>query len=184
VTVILSAGSSASAPPLRLRPWHADDAAELARAFRDPVLRRFLRTSIDNEADARQWIETRTREWAAGTRFSFAVLETAAAGDTEVSGPVGYVAVKGMANGNRAAEVGYWTSAAARGRGIAPRALDAVSVWALQSQPLDRLELIHASDNPASCRVAHKCGFVHHCDLPAEPPDFPVPGHLHVRDAG
>jgi RimJ/RimL family protein N-acetyltransferase len=94
MTVILSAGQSASGPALRLRPWLADDAVDLAAAFRDPILRRFLlRTSIDSEADARRWIDVRAEEWAAGTRFSFAVLELLAGTDA-VSGPVGYVSVK------------------------------------------------------------------------------------------
>jgi RimJ/RimL family protein N-acetyltransferase len=181
MSVILSAGQSASGPALRLRPWLADDAVDLAAAFRDPILRRFLlRTSIDSEADARRWIDVRAEEWAAGTRFSFAVLELLA-GTDDVSGPVGYVSVKGMASGKGSAEVGYWTSAGARGRGIASRAVEAMSVWTFAAQPIERLELLHSVDNLASCRVARACEFLFHSVLAADPPTFPVPGHLHVR---
>jgi RimJ/RimL family protein N-acetyltransferase len=155
---------------LELRSWRPEDAEALVRAFRDPVLRRFLRTMIDSETDALAWIEARAAEWAAGSRFSFAVQEDRA-------GLAGYVAVR--ASG----EVGYWTTAEFRGRGIASLAVEAVSQWALGSGSFDRLELIHATDNPASCRVAQKCGFAQVSELPAEPPAFPVAGHLHVRPA-
>lgn len=88
--------------------------------------------------------------------------------------------------GVNVAEVGYWTAAAARGRGVAARAVEALSRWALSTQdvvPLDRLELRHAEDNRASCQVAAKCGYVLHGLLPAAPPTFPTSGHLHVRTA-
>ena len=115
-------------------------------------------------------------------RFSFAVLECGSAKD-DPSLPIGHVVVKGGADLTKA-EVGYWTSAEARGRGIAPRALEAVSQWALGSQSemsLARLELLHAADNPASCRVAEKCRYALHSVLPAQPPAFPAKGHLHTR---
>ncbi|MFB7663599.1 GNAT family N-acetyltransferase [Kitasatospora sp. NPDC056138] len=190
MTVVLSAAPTASAPALHLRPWRVEDAAVLAAAFRDPVLRRWLRTSIDGEAEARRWIDSQTEAWDSGTRLSFAVLEretdSLERGTAEGDGghPVGHVVIKEIAPGKPSAEVGYWTSAEARGRGIAPRALEAVSLWALDPQratPLERLELIHGADNHASCRVAEKSAFRHHSVLPAHPPAFPNEGHLHVR---
>jgi RimJ/RimL family protein N-acetyltransferase len=171
----LSAGAG-----LELRPWRTVDAQALVRAFRDPVLRRFLRTMIDNESDAAAWIEARTAEWADGSRFSFAVHEGSAVQEGGAvqkgsAGLAGYVAVR--ASG----EVGYWTRAEFRGRGVASLAVEAMSQWALGSGSFDQLELIHATDNPASCRVAQKCGFTQVSELPAEPPAFPVTGHLHIR---
>jgi RimJ/RimL family protein N-acetyltransferase len=86
-----------------------------------------------------------------------------------------------VAAGNNRAEIGYWMSAGARGRGIASRAVEAVAVWTFATQPVERLELLHSVNNPASCGVARKCGFVFDSVLAAEPPEFPVPGHRHVR---
>jgi GNAT superfamily N-acetyltransferase len=43
------------------------------------------------------------------------------------------------------AEIGYWVVPAARGRGIAPRALVAVSNWAIDELGLHRLELQHST---------------------------------------
>ncbi|MEU6721957.1 GNAT family N-acetyltransferase [Nonomuraea sp. NPDC046802] len=173
--VILFPEPTASAPELRLRPWRAEDVAALVAAHRDPLLRRRLTAPLAGEADARRWIDDQSRGWAEGVRFSFAVLEC--------GHPVGHVVVKCGADPT-SAEVGYWTSAEVRGRGIAPRALEAVSRWALGPQcamPLVRLDLLHAVDNRASCRVAAKCRYILRSVLPAQPPVFPVEGHLHVR---
>jgi RimJ/RimL family protein N-acetyltransferase len=57
------------------------------------------------------------------------------------------------------ATIGYWVVSAARGRGIAPRALVTVTDWAIQKLGLHRLELEHSTRNPASCRVAEKAGY-------------------------
>jgi RimJ/RimL family protein N-acetyltransferase len=50
------------------------------------------------------------------------------------------------------------------------------------AQGLQRLELLHQLDNLASCRVAQKSGYALTKVLPADPPAFPSPGHLHVRN--
>jgi GNAT superfamily N-acetyltransferase len=84
-------------------------------------------------------------------------------------------------------EVGYWVTASSRGQGIAPRALNAACEWAFglpRHRPLERLELIHAVGNHASCRVADKAGFALTAVLPPLLPEFPHDGHLHIRLAG
>ncbi|MFD2474932.1 GNAT family N-acetyltransferase [Amycolatopsis silviterrae] len=167
-----------SSPAVRLRPWRPDDRTALVAAHRDPQLRRWLTTSLADEAAAERWLERQASGWASAARFSFAVVA-----DDDL--PLGHVIVKARAAGT--AEVGYWTAAEVRGRGIAARALETVSRWALNTQQfvrLTRLELLHAEDNTASCRVAEKCGYVLHDVLPPAPPDFPFNGHRHVRTSG
>jgi RimJ/RimL family protein N-acetyltransferase len=179
MAVILSVPLTGSAPALRLRPWRLDDLPALVAAHRDPLLRRRLSTSLTCEAEAGQWLDAQTTGWATATRFGFAVTA-----DADDRTPLGHVVVKvGIA---AAAEVGYWTAACARGQGIAARAVDTVSHWALGTQDmvvLTRLDLLHSVDNHASCRVAVKCGYVLHDLLPAAPPAFPTDGHRHVRTA-
>ncbi|MET8687906.1 GNAT family N-acetyltransferase [Streptomyces sp. NPDC004732] len=176
-------------PGLTLRPWTARDVPALLAAYRDPHLRRWLLLRLESAADAHRWVEEQHEAWAAGTWFSFAVLETGAdtGTDTVTDHPVGNVVLKVEPDSSRpgaASEVGYWTDPGARGRGVAPRALEAVSRWAFASLTLSvpgRLELLHAAANEASCRVAQKSGYALHSVLPPFPPDYPGEGHLHVR---
>jgi RimJ/RimL family protein N-acetyltransferase len=175
----LSVGSTASLPALRLRPWQVDDIDALVSAHRDPDLRHWLTTVISSDVDARRWIEDQRHGWADGTRLSFAVLE---GGGEGFAAAVGHVTVKVGSDGS--AEVGYWTAAEVRGRGLASRALEAVVRWAFSEESpvaVVRLGLLHAVDNRASCRVAGRCGFELEAVLPAQPPAFPTEGHLHVR---
>ncbi|MFF0969408.1 GNAT family N-acetyltransferase [Streptomyces sp. NPDC003703] len=182
----LEAPATATAPALLLRPWRAADAAELAVLYRDPLLRRFLSHSIPDAAAALRWIDgQRWRE--GGDRFAFAVVERSGAAERLA----GHVVLKDLAPGSPSAEVGYWTAAHARGRGVAPRALDALTGWAFTAfgaRGPARLVLRHQEDNAASCRVAAKCGYELTGTLPAAPPAYPHAGHVHTRvrvtDAG
>jgi len=177
VTITLSVPQTESEAALRLRPWRLDDLPALVAAHRDPALRRWLATSLTGGADARRWLDAQAAGWDSATRFSFAVVA-----DDDDYAPFGHVVVKVGTAG--VAEVGYWTAPQVRGRGIAARALETASRWALHTQHLvrlTRLDLLHAEDNPASCRVAENCGYVLYDLLPAAPPAFPGSGHRHVR---
>jgi RimJ/RimL family protein N-acetyltransferase len=180
--VLLHAGATRSAPALFLRPWGVEDAAALVEVFRDPVLRHWTSSAVENEADAQQWVRGQERGWAAGNRFGFAVLE--AQPDSSHEQLVGNVVLKEVTPGKPSAEVGYWTAAHARGRSVAPRALEVLTGWAfdtLGTDGLERLELLHQVDNLASCRVAQKSQYDFDRVLPASPPSFPLDGHLHRR---
>lgn len=54
----------------------------------------------------------------------------------------------------------YWAHADTRGRGIMSRAAATVADWALTEGALERLELGHRANNPASGRVAAAAGFI------------------------
>lgn len=177
--IVLHAAATPSAPGLLLRPWRDDDAEALLAAYRDPVLRSWTRLPVTTRAEARAFLRRSRQGWAADRRFSFAVLEPTAEGERLVAN----VVLKEVSPGRPDAEVGYWTAAPARGRGVAPRAVAAVTDWAFArfaAGGLTRLELLHQVDNPASCRVAEKSGYAFAEVLPARPP-FPRDGHRHVR---
>ncbi|WP_433543777.1 GNAT family N-acetyltransferase (plasmid) [Streptomyces sp. CA-294286] len=181
--VMLQAAPTPAAPALLLRPWCAQDAAGLVEVYRDPVLRRWAVSHVDNEDEAREWVRDQERSWAAGDRFAFAVLETAPEVPPLL---VGNVVLKEVASGRPSAEVGYWTAARARGRGVASRALNALTAWSFETfraDGLERLELLHQVDNSASCRVAEKNGYRFDAILPSAPPAYPLDGHLHIRHA-
>jgi RimJ/RimL family protein N-acetyltransferase len=176
--VTLAVQPTGSAPALVLRPWTRVDLPALVAAHTDPAMRRFLARPVVDEADAEMFLAAQEQGWADGTRFSFAVFEAVDEVDL-----VGMVAVKRADAASRVAEVGYWTVAKARGRGIAPRSVEAVTGWSLgEGGVVDGLDLLHAVDNEASCRVAQKCGFSLAEVLPAQPPAYPETGHRHRRD--
>jgi RimJ/RimL family protein N-acetyltransferase len=177
MTIVLPVPGTASAAALLLRPWRSDDLPALLAAHRDPELRRWLSTSLTGEAQGRRWLDQQRAGWAAATRFSFAVVT-----DMDDVSPRGLMAVTVGADGG--SEVGYWTAAHARRQGVAARALEAVSRWALGIQDLaaiTRLDLFHTVANEASCRVAVTCGYGLRELLPAAPPTFPERGHRHLR---
>ncbi|QHA09176.1 GNAT family N-acetyltransferase [Streptomyces broussonetiae] len=174
---------AAGSPALVLRPWRAADTTELVQLYRDGALRRWTDSAIDDEASAARWIRTQQRGWEAGERFAFAIAAMEAEGGTGQL--AGHVVLKGVVPGASSAEVGYWTAAYARGRGVASGALQALTDWAFTTfagDGLTRLELLHQVDNLASCRVAQKCRYELTKFLAAAPPAFPLEGHLHVRE--
>ncbi|MFH8799176.1 GNAT family N-acetyltransferase [Streptomyces sp. NPDC017936] len=176
--VRLEADATASASALSLRPWRPADAAGLAELFADPAVRRWSSATVADEADALRWVREQRRGWETGRRLAFAVLEVRPGDDG--GRPAGHVVLKDPHG--PAPEVGYWTAAHARGRGVAPRALGALTDWAFTAfAGLSRLALLHQADNTASCRVAEKTGYGFDGLLPAAPPEFPLDGHVHVR---
>lgn len=179
--------NSPSTQPLRLRPWQPSDLAALLEAHRDPEFRRWATTVLDDEQAAGRWLEDQREQWAAGTRYSF-VIVTAGAGAGEGGEPggavVGGIGVTEVEREDGSAEVGYWVGLAHRRQGIASRALEAVSQWALDlpdGPGLDRLDLLHSVENERSCAVAHRAGYALQRVLPPLPPQFPDKGHLHAR---
>ncbi|MGW4897180.1 GNAT family N-acetyltransferase [Kitasatospora sp. NPDC004240] len=169
---------------LRLREWRDEDVPALIEVYRDPVLRQWTRQGVTDEAEAARWLETQREGRAAGERYSFAVVEPVA-DDRAGERLVANVVLKLGPGAYRHADVGYWTAAHARGRGVAPHAVDLLTDWAFETfadDGLTRLDLLHQVDNPASCRVAEKAGYVLERVIPAHPP-FPLDGHLHTRAA-
>ncbi|MGA5201788.1 MULTISPECIES: GNAT family N-acetyltransferase [Streptomyces] len=181
ITTRLEVAATPTAPALVLRPWSPADAAGLSALSGDEALRRWTSFAIDDEPSAARWLREQRHGWERGRRFAFAVEEV---GPSVGGLPAGHVVLKDVVPGAASAEVGYWTVARARGRGVAPRALDALSDWARATFACDgliRLVLRHKADNTASCRVAEKCRYALTAVLPAQPPAWPLEGHLHTR---
>jgi RimJ/RimL family protein N-acetyltransferase len=154
----------------------------MVAAYRDPVMRHWLRHLVTTTQEAHGIIQARRADRQAGTGFSFAVLQ--ADSDGTAGEVVGGVSIRRQDREAASGEVGYWVTAPSRGHGIAPRALNAVCEWAFrlpQHRPLEQLKLIHAVGNHASCRVADKAGFALTAVLPPLLPEFPSDGHLHIR---
>jgi len=133
------------------------------------------------------WLVTQERGWTDGDWLTFAVFECHPS--RRARSLVGQVGVKPREGAGPVArcglgEVSYWTAAAARGRGIAPAALDAVTTWAFEEfapKGLHELWLVHERENEPSCRVAAKSGYEFLRISPANPPHWFRAGHIHSR---
>ncbi|WP_328297458.1 GNAT family N-acetyltransferase [Streptomyces sp. NBC_00435] len=185
MSTVLTVAATPSAAGLVLRPWEPGDAGALVEAYRDPAMRHWQTERVGGVEDAERWLEAQRLGRESGDRLGFAVYEApreAPYGSRLVAGAM----LKRTAAGPGALEAGYWTVAGARGRGVASRALGALTAWAFEAfaaDGLERIELLHQMDNAASCRVAEKTGYALERILPAAPPAFPLDGHLHVRRA-
>jgi RimJ/RimL family protein N-acetyltransferase len=134
-----------------LRPWADGDAPALQVAYTDPAIQRWHIREIGSLDEACELIAAWRRAWGQEQRLEWAIADADGA-------LLGRLALKDLVLFDGIAEVAYWTVPAARGRGLAPRALMAVSQWAF-SVGFRRLQLQHSTLNPASCRVAEKAGF-------------------------
>jgi RimJ/RimL family protein N-acetyltransferase len=141
-----------------LRPWRPADVPALVRAYADPAMRRFSwRPEPYTEADARAFLAAQEEDRQAGTAVSVAVV---GATGPVLGGPVlGGASVYDVDPVAGRAAVGYWLTAAARGRGVASRAVRLLAGWAFGQLGTARLELTCGPDNVASQRVAERCGF-------------------------
>ena len=138
---------------LTLRPWLPSDAATVLAAYADPGIRHWHRRGVASEAEARELIAGWNRGWDDETTACWAVV----AGERgEVAGRV---TIRDVDLELGHGEVGYWVLQAARGSGVAVRAVREASRWALDELGLHRLGLGHSVANTASCRVADKAGF-------------------------
>ncbi|WP_328882775.1 GNAT family N-acetyltransferase [Streptomyces sp. NBC_00299] len=159
---VLPAGTLARIPQptlrtgdgLLLRPWRADDAPAVHAAFQDPVMHQWHARAADSVAEVCGWIAEWRTAWTEERHPQWAVV------DAESDRLLGRVALREVHLDDGTAEVAYWTTAEARGRGVAARATTTLARWALDDIGFHRLELLHAVRNEASCRVAGKAGFL------------------------
>lgn len=130
-----------------LRPLHPGDAADVLAAFvSSPDMSR--QGDVANLSDADRYVANLLdgeshRPWAIVAEGRL----------------VGLVCVSIDAQ-NRNGWFWYWMHAEARGRGWTSRAAATVANWALADGGVERLELGHRVNNPASGAVARVAGFV------------------------
>ena len=147
-------------PPLddgvvRLEPLGLAHLAGMRSLGDDPDVERFtyVRTPLTDEG-AQAWLDRYIEGWRDGTLAGFAI---APSGGGEF---LGFAAIVRYDADARHAELGYIVAPAARGRGVAGRAVKLLSDWCLGPQGLERVELRIDVANAASLRVAAKLSFV------------------------
>jgi RimJ/RimL family protein N-acetyltransferase len=137
---------------MRLEPFGETHLEALAGMLGDPEILRFTRVPEPTPPDfARQWLAGYEAGRRDGTREAFAALDDDAF--------LGLALVPSIDRDAGEVELGYLVAPAARGRGVATAILRELTRWAFEQGAL-RSELVIDVDNPASERVAERCGYV------------------------
>lgn len=137
---------------LILRPWHEDDAGELYRYAKDPLVGPAAgwpaHTCIDESRDV--------------IRKILSVPETYAIVLRETGLPVGSIGLhqnSDLAEKDDEAELGYWIGVPYWGRGLVPEAAAEVLRHAFEDLMLERVWCGYYDGNEKSRRVQEKLGF-------------------------
>ena len=139
---------------LHLRPFTASDESDVYAACQDAEIQRWTRVpSPYTREHALEFLAQAEAEVATGEGVSLAMVS---AGGGEL---VGSIALHLDSWEYRRGRIGYLVFAAARGRGLAPRAVRLLSRWAFDRAGLARVGILTAVGNRASQRVAEKAGY-------------------------
>ena len=147
----------ADAAGLVLRPWRASDAGALLAIFAasDDLATQYPEP-MTNAAEADACLH-KMLVWDASRKNAAIVMGTDPDGE-----PVGNIAVTGVEFRHGTGWVSYFSSGTVRGQGLVSRSCAALSNWALDPDGLglERLEVGHRLNNPASGVIARRAGFV------------------------
>jgi RimJ/RimL family protein N-acetyltransferase len=139
-------------PDVRLVPLAPEHVDSLRELVDDPETRRFTRIPEPPPEDyAAGWVERFAAGRETGEREAYAVVD--GAGTFLGAGMLPVIDRQAAT-----AEIGYIVSPGARGRGVATRALSLLTDRALELGA-ERVVLHIAVGNPASQRVAERCGY-------------------------
>ena len=138
-----------------LRPWRDSDLHALVAACQDPEISRWTRVPYPYGAsDARAYLLQRHDTLHAGTAAPFAIVSA-----VDRDRLLGSISLMRFSWQHARAEVGYWLAKDARGHGHVTRAVRLITEWGFRHLGLERIDLLAATGNPASQRVAERCGF-------------------------
>jgi RimJ/RimL family protein N-acetyltransferase len=144
---------------ITLRPWVPEDASFLGEASADPAIQRYSLsrsqpfTAVEAQAQLRDRGPFRLTTDAVGRPSGPLVIVDAVTGL-----PLGQCGIDGWSPAD-VAQIGYWLTPKARGRGIATRAVLQLTHW-LFDLGASRVFLTVVEDNLASIRVAERAGFL------------------------
>ena len=140
-----------------VRPWQRRDAPALFEAAHESIatVGAWLPWLDDTYRfeDAEVWTIMSDAHWHGGLEFRFAIFEAGAHGRL-----LGGVGLSQINRPHRVGNLGYWVRASATGLGVASRAARLVAQFGLTTAELGRIEILTATDNLASQRVAQKIG--------------------------
>jgi RimJ/RimL family protein N-acetyltransferase len=143
-----------------LRPKRPTDVEAITAACQDPEISRWTQVP-------RPYTREHAVEWLnQDDPHSASLLAVDADGVL-----LGSFSVMEIDRGRGYGEIGYWVAAAARGRGVATRAVVLLRDWASDELGLTELEIMAKPDNLGSRRVAERAGFAETGERRANPRD-------------
>ncbi len=144
--------TSISAGALHLRPWEPSDAAAVLAACDDPLVQRWTQVPVPYTPEhARDYVEGADARWRRGEELGLAVCDSTTGEVLASAGLRPY--------GDGTWDVGCWAVAGARGRGVVPEAVAALSRWAFAVLGAQRVQWRASTRNWSSRRAAQKAGF-------------------------
>ena len=138
---------------LKVRSWRKDDLQALLRHANNAKIAANLRDQFPHPYTRRDGIDFLDFARSQEPECAFASEH----GDEAVGG-VGFLVGRDIAR--MSAEMGYWLTEDLWGRGIATRAVTAMSEWGFDNYKLTRVFAMAFAHNAGSIRVLEKSGFV------------------------
>jgi RimJ/RimL family protein N-acetyltransferase len=139
-----------------LRPYSLRDSKESYQAIKESAAEISLWLSFAHKdyslKENRAWVKKRPADWKKGKTYEFAILD---AGDGKIIGGCG---LNGIDHLNRRANLGYWVRTSHAGRGVATASTLLLAKWGFEVLKLTRIEILVATGNQRSLRVAEKVG--------------------------
>jgi ribosomal-protein-serine acetyltransferase len=143
-----------------LRPYRVEDASAIFAAATESIesVGRWMPWCHAGytEAESVAWIEKVQAMWQGGEGYEFGIFDTANE----------YVGGGGLNQFNRLhnlANLGYWVRQSRQGRGLATAAARVLVRFGFETLGLTRIEIVTASENTPSRRVAEKAGAQFEC---------------------
>jgi ribosomal-protein-serine acetyltransferase len=141
-----------------LRPYRADDAADLYTAARESIteVSPWMKWCHPDYAieESRTWTAQCVERWREGTEYNFVIA------DPRDGSFLGGCGLNNINLPDNVANLGYWVRTSQTRQGIATTATRLLTRFGLEELRLNRIEIIAATDNQASQRVAEKAGAV------------------------
>lgn len=144
-------------PDVLIRPYTVEDAAVVFEAVRESMAELmpwmpWCRPEYSLQ-DSQSWLATQAENFRMKKAFEFAIVSSGG----RFFGGCG---LNRIDEGDCCANLGYWVRSTAAHRGVATAAVALLRKWAFEQTDLIRLEILVATGNPRSQRVAEKAGAV------------------------
>ena len=139
---------------IRLVPLAREHEPGVDALVREEDVRAYTRVPTDAPAGfAATWLGRYEEGWRDGSRAGFAIVTL----EGEFVGMAMFVQLEHQ---GRQGEIGYVVAPAARGNGVATRAVRLLTEWGFSELGLERIELWIDTTNAGSERVAERAGYV------------------------